>query len=225
MKKYELTTETMSLPSGLILHRIRALSNFGNVKAGDFGGWIESENNLSREEHAWVGDNAKVYGGAYIVNNALVSENASVCGEALVCGKAVVRDNARVCDNAVVRGGALVCDKAEVHCDACVCDNAKVFGNAWILGRAQIRGDATIGKDAHYLTAGPIGSRNDFITFTRNKHSGIDVTCGCFFGSIEKFLKTVEETHGTSKHAETYKLLAELAKKQIEDIEEDCNNA
>ena len=39
MKKYELTDETKEF-DGKILYRIRALIDFGLVKAGDFGGWI-----------------------------------------------------------------------------------------------------------------------------------------------------------------------------------------
>lgn len=76
MKKYELTDEIKTVV-GHTLHRIRACVDVGNnVKAGDFGGWIESEINLSHDGDAWVCDNAWVHG------------------------------NALVCDNAVVRGGA-----------------------------------------------------------------------------------------------------------------------
>ena len=60
-RKYRLTEETMEW-RGHTLHRIEALKDFGNVKAGDKGGWIEKEENLSQD-----GD-AKVYGDAdYIV--------------------------------------------------------------------------------------------------------------------------------------------------------------
>jgi len=41
-KKYELTDETKEL-QGKTLHRIKALKDFGNVRAGDLGGWIERE--------------------------------------------------------------------------------------------------------------------------------------------------------------------------------------
>ena len=47
MKKYELTDETISV-NGHTLHRIRALINFYNVKAGEVGGYIENEENLSQ---------------------------------------------------------------------------------------------------------------------------------------------------------------------------------
>ena len=49
MKKYELTSET-KIVFGHILYRIKALSSFGYVSAGDLGGFLESEKNLSQNE-------------------------------------------------------------------------------------------------------------------------------------------------------------------------------
>lgn len=86
-KKYELTDETQEW-NGRTLHRIRALADFGDVKAGELGGWIEKEENLSHNGNAWV------YG------DAQVCDNARVCGDALVYGDAWVCDNARVYGNA-----------------------------------------------------------------------------------------------------------------------------
>lgn len=45
-KKYKLTDEILEV-GGHVLHRIKALRDFGNVKKGDIGGWIECEDNLS----------------------------------------------------------------------------------------------------------------------------------------------------------------------------------
>ena len=61
MKKYELTQETIQF-KGKTLYRIRALRDFNDIKAGDLGGFIENESNLSHNNHAWVYDYAKVYG-------------------------------------------------------------------------------------------------------------------------------------------------------------------
>lgn len=47
MKKYELTNET-KIFNGVELHRIKALKDFGDVKKGDLGGWLEKEENLSQ---------------------------------------------------------------------------------------------------------------------------------------------------------------------------------
>ena len=65
MKKYELTEETTNI-FGKTLHRIRATRDFSNVHAGDLGGFIEDERNLSHDENAWVGDEALVYGNALV---------------------------------------------------------------------------------------------------------------------------------------------------------------
>ena len=89
-KKYKLTDETMDW-LGRTLYRIEALRDFGDVKGGDRGGWIESEDNLSHEGSCWV------FG------------NAGVCDRAWVSGDAKVYDNARVHDNAMVSGNAGVC--------------------------------------------------------------------------------------------------------------------
>ena len=59
-KKYELTSGSIEL-DGSILHRIRALRNFSDVKAGDQGGWVKSEYNLSHTGSCWIYDDAKVY--------------------------------------------------------------------------------------------------------------------------------------------------------------------
>ena len=59
MKKYELTSET-KIVFGHILYRIKALSSFGYVSAGDLGGFLESEKNLSQNGNAWVSGNAEV---------------------------------------------------------------------------------------------------------------------------------------------------------------------
>ena len=75
MKKYEFTGETKRVElwnRTATLHRIKATVEFGFVKVGELGGWIEKEENLSHEGKAWVCDDAKVWG------------NAEVCGDAEV---------------------------------------------------------------------------------------------------------------------------------------------
>ena len=70
-RKYEFTGEIMEC-MGRTLHRIRAVRDFGEVKAGDLGGWIETESNLSNDGNAWVYGNARVYGNAEVSGNAWV---------------------------------------------------------------------------------------------------------------------------------------------------------
>lgn len=79
MKKYELTDEIIEV-EGKKLYRIRALVDIPkhDVKIGDFGGFVESEENLSHLGDAWVTDNARVTDNAWVGKNVLVTDNARV---------------------------------------------------------------------------------------------------------------------------------------------------
>mgnify|MGYP000192235357 CR=1 FL=1 len=112
MKKYEFTGEVKRIKligTEVVLRRIRAVTAFGGVEAGDIGGWIEKEENLSHDGSAWVHSSAWVYG------DARVYGDAEVCGDAWVYGDARVHGNARVYGDARVCGNAEVCGDAEVY--------------------------------------------------------------------------------------------------------------
>lgn len=184
MRKYEFTEETKTLCDGTVLHRIRALIDIDLgwkiVKAGELGGWVEKEGNLSHIGNCWVYKNAKVYG------------------------------DARICGDSRIRGDAKVFGNAMVWDDAVVWDNAMVYGDA------KVCGDAHIFEKDHVLVIGPIGSRNDYTTFMRNKRGEILVKCGCFLGTADEFLTKVQNTHGDSKHAVVYRAAVALAVDQID---------
>ncbi len=133
--KYEFAGEEKSF-LGITLKRIRAIRDIEKygVKAGDVGGWIEKEENLSQSGNAWVYGDAQVYGDAWVYGNAQVCGNARVSGNAQVYGNAWVYGNAQVCCNARVYGNAQVC------CNARVCDYAQVCGDAWECSPLYIQG-------------------------------------------------------------------------------------
>ena len=109
-KKHEFTDETVTSYRGETLHRIRALRNFGAVKAGDLGGFIKSEHNLSQEGDAWVGDGAQVGGNARVSGDAQVSGNSLVGGNAQVGGDTLVVGNVWIIGDARVSGGMFLGD-------------------------------------------------------------------------------------------------------------------
>ena len=82
MKKFELTTEFITNVLGKKLFRIKALIEFGNVKAGELGGYVEKEGNVSQGGNAWVYGDARVYGDAWVCGNARVYGDAWVSGNA-----------------------------------------------------------------------------------------------------------------------------------------------
>jgi hypothetical protein len=75
--KFKLTSET-KVCFGKTLYRIESLVDFGSIKAGDKGGFVEKEENLSQSDNAWVYDNACVSGNARVSGDARVYDNARV---------------------------------------------------------------------------------------------------------------------------------------------------
>ena len=196
-KKYKLTDETINI-NGATLYRIEALKDFGEIKKGDKGGFIESENNLAHEGDAWVSDNAHVYGDACVFDNARVYNNAFVSGYAQVYGNARVYGNAwlygntRACgyawvaDNARVYGDANVCDDSSVFGSACVYDNAHVYGDALVRGYACVCGDAEISNKSDYIVFQNWWSSGRYFTWTRSNNMW---SVGCFYGTGEELIK------------------------------------
>lgn len=87
--KYMLTNKYIE-DEGVRLYQIQALKDFGDVKAGQLGGWIESVANLDQHGDAWVYGNAWVFGDANVGGNAEVYGDARVGGNARVYGDAEV---------------------------------------------------------------------------------------------------------------------------------------
>jgi carbonic anhydrase/acetyltransferase-like protein (isoleucine patch superfamily) len=191
--KYELTTEKNEAG----LYRIKALRDIPRhgVRAGDLGGFVASEHNLSQEGDAWIGENAKVYGEAKVCGKAAVSDYAVVYGDAKVynnakvCGNAEVHGNAQVFNDAVVYGNADVYGNAEVNGDAEVGGKAEVYGPARVLGKARVN------SPRDFLCIGPIGSRDDYTTFFRVEDGMRVVACGYFQGTLDDFKARVEMNH------------------------------
>ena len=138
IRKYEFTGENkaLELEDGRrkTLHRICAARSFGDVRAGELGGWIENEENLSHGGKCWVAEDACV------CDTAKVYENAMVFGQAVVDGNARVSGSASISKNAHVTGQAFVTDKAVVT------GHAVVEGNALIYGYAELSGKAYVGE-------------------------------------------------------------------------------
>ena len=187
--KYELGKKHETLN----LHQVVALKDFGDVKRGDIGGWIEKEENLSQEGLCWVSGDAQVYGDAWVFGDA------EVYGDAWVFGNAWVSGDARVSGNAWVFGDARVYGDAEVYGDAWVFGNAWVFGDAWDKSPLQIRGTR------HFLTTS----------------SHTKITIGCVTHTTDFWLKNYQEIgkkEGYSEEEiEEYRLLITTAVRWLND--------
>lgn len=128
------------------LYQIQAVRYFGTVEKGDFGGYIESEANLSHEGTCWVEENAQVYGNARVSGNAQVRWGC-------IC------DNARVCDNAKIEGD-YISDFALIFGDAYV-QGSHVCGHACIFGEAHVK-NSEIYDCARVYGEAWVGTQDDF---------------------------------------------------------------
>ena len=200
----------------------------GTLKKGYIGGFVEKEANLSQIDSAWVYENAyvsedafvygnaKVSGNAMVGGNAQVFGNASVSGFAEVSGNAMVFGNANVSGNASLHGSARVYGCANVYENAYLIDCANVNQNANILGNTTVDGNASIGINAgvrgdfDYAAVKGFGRSYRDTTFYRGNDNKIYVVCGCFYGDLEAFREQVKETHGDSKYAKEYLMIADL---------------
>lgn len=99
--KFKIYKDNQLIPK--ILYRIRAIRDFANVKAGDFGGWIKKGKNLSQNGNCWIYGNAWVYDNARVYGFTIVRDNSRVFGNARVSNMAKIEENDRICGNLVIK--------------------------------------------------------------------------------------------------------------------------
>ena len=148
------------------LHRIRALRDIGEkVKAGDLGGFVECESNLSFEpgDDAWIFDDAIVCEDGYVDKGACLRNRAVVCGNAYVSYGTQMSGDSRAEDNAYIRGATLSwCARASGNSMILQSPNTrvspilsgncvvygKVMGDVALTGSMVVISDETISNDS-----------------------------------------------------------------------------
>lgn len=222
-KKFELIENSEIYIFGRTLRQIRAIKDFGAIKVGDLGGFLEFEKNLSHDNNAWVAEramilgNAKIYDNAYISERALITDHAEIYGNATVKGNAVVSNHARIYDNAEVFGEATISGNANIYENAVIA--TRVYGNAHIYGDVslsffpfqQICGNANVSQRTDVVCFVDVGSHKGTLTVCKAT-SGLFISRGCFAGTEQEFLRAIEHTHENNTFAQEYRKLLYYAK-------------
>lgn len=133
--KYEMLTfddarhmrERPKEAEGKRVYPIRALRDFGEVKKGDLGGYIEDSSCLSAEGDCWISKNSIVFSGSKVTDNAILDGNIELHG------KTIVSDDARLT-------GRIVAENCIFQ------HNSRVEGQLMLMGcrtsgNTQITGD------------------------------------------------------------------------------------
>ena len=132
-KKYELTDITMEY-SGRILYRIRALKDFADVKAGDLGGWVSSEYNLSQYDNCWVYDNAmcmdrsRMYGDSAMYDYSKMYNYSTMYDSSIMLDYSVMYDCSTMYDNTEMHDNSKMYDDSAMYGDSMLKDEEKLYG-------------------------------------------------------------------------------------------------
>lgn len=148
-QKYEITD--IAHEKYPFLHRIRALRNIGiRVKAGDLGGFVEVESNLSFEpgDDAWIFDDAIACGNSCVDKGSRLRGNAVACGNAYISQGSTLSDQARAEDDAYIRGADL-CEHARASGSSIIADSPET-GQAPVLSETCVA-YGTIMGDIHIM--------------------------------------------------------------------------
>ena len=188
------------------LYRVKAVRDFGNVKKGDIGGYVQSEDNLSHEGYCWVHGNAIIHDNARIYGNAQISDCAVIDGNARIYG------NAQISDCAVIDGNVRRDGDSEIWDYAIIRDNALIYGDSVISGNAFIDGDAEIKTGRHI---GYIEEKFKNVLYIQCKASLITVYTDinniikCNIGyqkrmTLTDLINRIKEDGGMNEHREEY---------------------
>ena len=145
-KKYEILIDKENTIEfkGRILHRIRALKNFNDVKTGDIGGFVESEWNLSQEGNCWIYDDAKsmdsakctdesqMYNGSCMYDNSRMLDNSRMYDNAMMYDNSKMFDNSKMYDNSRMYYYSKMCDNSRM------CDYSRMYDNTIMYDNSEM---------------------------------------------------------------------------------------
>ena len=153
-KKYEILIDKEHTINyyGRTLHRIRALKNFGDVEAGNIGGHVETEDNLSHDGNCWiyneamcmdnarVCDNAKMYNRSCMYNNSKMFGNSIMYDYSRMYDNAMMYDNSKMYSNSIMYDDSTMYGNSEMRDYSRMCDDSTVYGNAVLKNNDKLYG-------------------------------------------------------------------------------------
>lgn len=196
-KKYRLTKRSITLNNGLILYRIKALKDFGDVRKGQLGGYVQSEANLSQNGECWIYDKATIYDDAKLKDNVKIFDNVKVHAYATVGDNAHIYHDVDITEHACIYDYTTLCDQV------CVMSNAILNCHTYINTNAII-------KDNHDYYSGYIDSRHKVlnrtpITIFYTPKREVRVVYKEITYNLQGFIDEVRKTLGYISYAEDFR--------------------
>lgn len=133
--KYEMINPIRYI--GGFYYRVKALKDFGDVKKGDIGGYIQYTSNLSCEGDCWVYPNAVVKDNAQVKDNAKIYDRAIIKDSAVIKGETIVKNCAIVGDAAIV-GDKVVIEECAIVKEDIYSDNYSIYGSNKLYNKPDV---------------------------------------------------------------------------------------
>ena len=137
-KKYEILMDEKNTIEfeGRTLHRIKALRDFGDVKKGDIGGFVENDYNLSHEGNCWIYDSAKAMDNSRIYGDSEMYENSKMYG------------NSKMHDNSKMYGNTIMYDFSELHGNSRMYNYSKMYNYSSMHDCSRMYGDSEMHENS-----------------------------------------------------------------------------
>ncbi len=134
--KYRIIISDIKIIRGKTLYRIHSLKDFGDVKKGDFGGYIDSYKTLSQTNNSWFGPDVCVY-------DSFISENSTISGNVIIF-------NSKIINNSVIKSNNEIYDSTIFNTTIngnCKIDKSMLFSS---LCEENITLENVVGFDKTY---------------------------------------------------------------------------
>ena len=199
-KKYELVPETIHKFYSKPMYRIRALKDFSDVKKGQFGGYVESEENLSQLGNCWIYDDSIVGLGSRAIHNAVVKGSSTVIGYSEIKDSAIVDDSSHIDNSSTISNQSKVIRSFITNGSAVA--RKSVICNSLIEQSSMVI-DSTIGPDVHIKNGADIrfnvSDNGDYVVYKAPMSYGRSLTAS-----------TKMDIWSCSPHADTAEKLREF---------------
>ena len=108
----------------IVVHRIQ------RIDTEEYGGWVESIDNLSQDGNCWISGDAVVIGNSKVESNAQVLDNAMVI-DSIISDNSIINGNAYIA-KASIYNYSIANDNAHVY-KSILKDHSKVYDNAVVI--------------------------------------------------------------------------------------------
>lgn len=117
MLKYRLLLSDRCVIDGVTLYRMQALKDFGDVKAGDLGGYIADSSQLSQNGNCWIYSKSNKLVSGRVTENAIInslgsSRDSIINGDVFICGNSKILNDVDIIGSVDIRGNSIISSKA-----------------------------------------------------------------------------------------------------------------